>query len=495
MGLLTSHILIPSLKDPEAAYYSSGKGYPAQQRAAGEAIAVELITVGPGSVDSSLAAPGEIVAQEQIDIRPAVAGLIKQVHVQPGEQVEAGTLLLELESQPLQNDVKIARLNWETAQANLTAVESSSRASLAQLTSRITHTQQQLKTAEERYQQLLAMGQFQQQLSLSALQTRLDAAKTRLTSMETLAAQGAVSQLQLQDAQVQLAQVQQEFQLAQSGSLSTQQTLHGAESSVTGHRQALAKARQALNRAESLEQIRQTKARLTVKNRQVLLEKAQQALDQIFIRATDAGLISAVNVDRGELVTPDGDQPALQLETDLVFQAYIDQTRLGDIQIGDTATVQLMDRNGQPLPGQVVQINPAIETEDFIPGRVGVDRQYTYSVWVQLPAENLSPGLQGHVTFQQTETAVLVPESAVVHLSAGEAMVMVAEAGEATVRPVRLGPLQDNQRQIVSGLSSGEQIVANPNGLRPGDNIRPLTSSRLYPGTRLTQSITGSQNC
>jgi HlyD family secretion protein len=50
-------------------------------------------------------------------------------------------------------------------------------------------------------------------------------------------------------------------------------------------------------------------------------------------------------------------------------------------------------------------------------------------------------------------------------------MVMVAEDGKAVVKRVKLGRIFDNQREVLAGLSDGEQVIPSPRALQPGDRL------------------------
>ena len=83
----------------------------------------------------------------------------------------------------------------------------------------------------------------------------------------------------------------------------------------------------------------------------------------------------------------------------------------------------------------------------------------------------MAPGLQGYVQFDQGRKSMVIPESAVIHLSAGEGMVMLAESGKAVVRKVKLGRTFDSQREVLEGLALGDRVVLSPKSLNPGDKL------------------------
>jgi HlyD family secretion protein len=181
------------------------------------------------------------------------------------------------------------------------------------------------------------------------------------------------------------------------------------------------------------------------------------------------GLVSRVFIHSGEVAAPRNS--LVKMTQDVVFKAYIDQAKLNAINLGDVATLRLVSYPGRAFQARVIRLNPTGETEAVRPGRVGIDRQYTYSVWVAVEGLQMPRGLQGYVQFDKGKTSLVIPESAVTHLSAGEAMVMVAVEGKAAVRKVKLGRIFDNQREVLEGLQPGEQVVLSARALNPGDRL------------------------
>ncbi|WP_375514895.1 hypothetical protein [uncultured Nostoc sp.] len=56
-------------------------------------------------------------------------------------------------------------------------------------------------------------------------------------------------------------------------------------------------------------------------------------------------------------------------------------------------------------------------------------------------------------------------------------MVMVTEVGKAVVRKVKLGRTFDNQREMLAGLKSGEEVVLSPLAPNPGDRLNTKSAS------------------
>ena len=215
-------------------------------------------------------------------------------------------------------------------------------------------------------------------------------------------------------------------------------------------------------------------ARLNLANNRIALQNALRDLSRTVLDASNDGLVSQVNIHSGEIAYAQNSNstPLITLTQNIVFRAYIDQARLNAIKIGDQATVRLVAYPGRTYQGRVIRVNPTVQTNGVqTPVRVGIDRQYTYSVWIAIERLQMAPGLQGYVQFSQGKTNLVIPESAVTHLSDGEGMAIAVQAGRAVVKKVKLGRIFDNQREVLEGLKPGEQVVLSPRALNPGDRL------------------------
>lgn len=89
----------------------------------------------------------------------------------------------------------------------------------------------------------------------------------------------------------------------------------------------------------------------------------------------------------------------------------------------------------------------------------------------------LLPGLYVRVRLAQAEVddAVLLPQQAVSRGATGESVLVVADDGSVSARPVRLGPAQGGKALVLSGLKAGEKVVVD--GLqktKAGGKARPV---------------------
>jgi HlyD family secretion protein len=473
MGLLSVIVLWPALKDPESGFYSSAFGYPALRRIAGKPIQVETETVTEKKLSSGLAAPGESVPLQEVDVRSQVAGAIEEVYVREGQVVHLGQPLLQLEKAPFEDRVNTARNNLAVAQKNLQTVQSSIPPKLLNLRANVRIAQERLYATKSRLKVIDNLADQQLNTNLRSAEATVKTSEEKLKQAQFLYHEGAFTKFQVYDLQDIYATRKRDLLLAQQG-LIDNKNLHFADLDYyITRRNDLITAQQTLTVTQaSLDQELQA-ARLDIKNSKIALHEALRDLKRTVVYARTDGLVSKVNIHRGDIIAEVTNSITLMtLAKNIVFQVYIDQARLNAIKVGDQATVRLVAYPGRTFEGEVIQLNPTVShAANAAPIEVGTDRQYTYSAWIAVDDLQMPPGLQGYVQFDQVKTALVIPESSVTHLSAGEGMVMVNEAGKAVVKKVKLGRIFDNQREVLGGLKLGAEVVISPRALNPGDRL------------------------
>ncbi len=88
-----------------------------------------------------------------------------------------------------------------------------------------------------------------------------------------------------------------------------------------------------------------------------------------------------------------------------------------------------------------------------------------------LPGQFVRVGVQGLKRFN----VIAVPEIAVTQGLMGPQVFVVDEEGKARARTVELGEMAGDMQIILSGLESGEQVVAgDPSGIKPGTPIKAV---------------------
>lgn len=469
MAILAITVLWPALRDPNSKIYSSSIGYPALKRLIGQPIKVETVTVVKKTLKANVAAPGESVALQEVTVGPLVTGTVEQVYVVEGHWVRKGQPLLRVNRVPFLEQVNRTRHDVATAESTLNALQKSAPERIEELKANVESARARLAVAEAKFKQIGSMADVEQKANVETAKARLDIAEAKLKQLRVLFQKGGIALSQLYDSEEAYLLRKKELISAQQGSTRRSQ-LYDNQDVYFLRQNELISAQQNLVRTQQETDKQIETARLTLENSKISLAQALRNLNQTVLYASIDGLVSRVNIHSGEVA--ETRTPVITLTQDVVFKAYIDQARLNQVKIGNQTTIRLVAYPGRTFQGKVFQLNPTVQTDVGKPGKVGVDRQYTYSAWITVKHLQMPPGLQGYAEFDQGKEALVVPENAITHLSAGEGMVMVAEKGQAVVKKVQLGKIFDNQREVIEGLRTGEQVVLSPRALNPSDELK-----------------------
>lgn len=143
--------------------------------------------------------------------------------------------------------------------------------------------------------------------------------------------------------------------------------------------------------------------------------------------------------------------------------AYIDESKAGEIQIGDPAEIILRSLPRQRFPARVTRIEPESD-------RVNEERRVEIT-FDHLPDDcPLGEQAEVYITTARLERALLVPESAVFDLSKAHAKVWVVQDGRLEQRAVEVGHrMLDGRFEIVGDVQDGTSVVSKlDNGFRIG---------------------------
>ena len=171
------------------------------------------------------------------------------------------------------------------------------------------------------------------------------------------------------------------------------------------------------------------------------------------IRAPFDGLITAKLVDAGAMAAPG--VPLLIVEDPSRFrlEAMLDESQIGAVRLGASIPVVLDSLGGETITGKVVQIVPAADP---------ASRSFT--VKIDLPTNpQIRSGLFGRARFPRGQReSILVPQTALLHRGQLDAIYVVGKDEIASLRYVTLGKPSGSDVEVLSGLDSGERLVAQP---------------------------------
>lgn len=478
-----------------------GAGYLGARSVRGETTpavqAPTTVEVTRGDVQQTVTAPGQLAGLRQVTLALDVGGKLAEVLVHPGEPVQAGDVLAQLDPSPLEAHVAAAQAGLEVARAQLAqcqagptvAETAAAQLALAQAEANLRRLQAG-PTAAEVAAAEAAVATARNDLatleskpdpdSLAQVRAELERAQVRLRQAQTAYDQvkdrpdvGMLPQaLALQEATI-------AHQVAQAALAAANRPATPAELGAAGARLAAAQAALArLQKGPSEDELRlaelqETKAEAdlaelsarplavdlkqaeaAVLSAELALRQARTDLAAANLSAPFDGTVLAVSAQPGETVIAGTglivltDPAALEVETSVI------EEDLPLVQVGQEVELFFDARPDVEVRGRVAYI---------VPQRLPGDRPL-YAVY--LAVDDLPQGLLAGMTVDASivvasrRDVLRLPRALAHARSDGTATVQVWTGSRTEERLVQTGLRGDVYVEIVDGLQAGEQVIA-----------------------------------
>jgi len=176
-----------------------------------------------------------------------------------------------------------------------------------------------------------------------------------------------------------------------------------------------------------------------------------------------SGVVTAVNVNPGSVFAADVPLLTIMDETTLIVHAKIPLANLGQVHLGQQATVTPSALPGISVQGTVSAIIPQADPQTD-----------TFEVWVNVVNTNkmLLPGMSAFVHVQTADKALIVPRLAVLNVE-GNASVFVVRDQHAHQQHVQVTGRSEDTVFIGGGLAAGDNVVlVGLDTLRDGQLVR-----------------------
>jgi RND family efflux transporter MFP subunit len=175
------------------------------------------------------------------------------------------------------------------------------------------------------------------------------------------------------------------------------------------------------------------------------------------------GVITARNVERGDLVTTGGSSASKPLFSiaqsgTLRIQIDVPQSEAVNIQDGQTASVDVKERLGRAYKGTVIRNAGALDS---------AARTMLTEVQLNNTDGSLLPGMYAQVRFilSQQRTSLIIPTSSLVVDHSGMHVVTVDASNTIRLVPVAIGKDMGKEVEILNGLHGSESLVSSPSDL------------------------------
>jgi multidrug efflux pump subunit AcrA (membrane-fusion protein) len=375
-------------------------------------VPIQVTRVQHGEIKSFLTVSGVVEPKEMVRVFAKIMGQVKEVSVQEGEQVEKGAILMRLDDEQIRLQVAQAKANLDSAHASLERIKAGARP-------------QEVSQAEA--------GVRQAKISL-------DSAEENYQKMQKLFTEGAISEQQHD-------QAKNQYEIAKA------------------QYQSVSESYKLITEGASSQDIKAVEAQ--VRQAQSALELAQSQLNSTIIKAPISGSVTAVSVKTGELAS--SAMPLLSIidVSELSVKTGISEKDIGAVHLGQDAEIFIDAYPQKKFSGEIVSKGVVVDP---------VTKTMEIKIRVKEADIDIPPGVfaRANIIIEDNPDALIIPSSALTRKADG-LYVFVLGDDEKTVkrRAITTGITQDNQVEVVNGITGNEIIVILGNiSLEEGDLVR-----------------------
>lgn len=196
-------------------------------------------------------------------------------------------------------------------------------------------------------------------------------------------------------------------------------------------------------------------------------EALRQQREDMVLRAPRAGVIGYRKAEAGEIISAGTKVLSLVDNSRMKVDCTLSENDAAVLTPGMEVSVTV-DAMGRSYPGRIVYVSPAMD-----------EAAKSYQVRIELFGEELDikAGLFAHTALDvlQRRDTLFVPKEAVLSRNGRQLVYVLGADGKAETREVRLGLENDQEAEILEGLSEGEEvIISNLDRLQQGTAVEVL---------------------
>lgn len=422
-----------------AAVAGCGPAVPADAQQAGpSAIEVRTATAGYGTIDRQTEFVGRVEAAESIKVYATSQAKVLQTYVAPGEYVEKGTLLFELDTENLQTMAETARLQYEAALsgADTTIIQSKNAYdSAGSMYSTLKDNRDAIEDARD------------------AAKAGLEKAKKALEEAKAAAENPDIPEDQKPTAEM-IEALEKTVQEAEAGYTQAQnayiQNYDKLDEQVDSARKSLITARDTYKNTKGDEEEGITGTVQTqVDLAKISYDNAVKALNEAKVYAPVSGIVSAKNVSVSDMAAPGAPAYVIDQEGSAPMISFnLSEDGANALSVGSPVTVVY---NGKEFEAQITELSNAANPQTGL-----------YAAKAQT-SEPLGTSRSGGVvkvkaSTAKAEDALLLPLD-MLEYDENQPFVYVYRDGTAVRVDVTTGISSADEVVILSGLTAEDQII------------------------------------
>ncbi len=371
----------------------------------------KIAKVEKGSIAKSVVAIGKIEPLSKVEIKSKASGIIKYLYVNVGDTVKEGQLLLELDKETLEAQLR-------EAHAFLSAAEGS-------------------------FQEMISQGKTIH-ANLKKAQLEAEYKDQEFLEKEFVRRQGLFGQGLIPKSE--LDSWEQKLKASEITKKSLNASVTVKEAEIEQNKKGIEKSK-----AEVLQA-------------QAQLERAEENLKYASIRSPINGVVLSREVEVGDAVSSIlqlGSNATLIMTLGDVKELYVkgkvDETDIGVVEIGQSVRIIVDAYKNKVFQGKVFRIAPmGVEKDNVTRFEVRV------SILNDLDQLKANMSANAEIVLEEHPGVLLIPESSLIYNEKRETSVEMPDPSYRTGRrqvAVKIGLSNGSKAELLSGLKQGDQIV------------------------------------
>jgi len=504
-----------------------------------------LATVEKGALIASVSGSGQVSALDQVDVKPKISGEISALYISKDQEVKAGSLIVELDSEDAKQAIQDAEINLENTNFALEELEKSKGKAETDLVKNYEDTLNivsdnfnELSTVMEKlekmflessyggdqsdidyYRSLVSISTGESLLSRKeeenyfiALRDKYNEVKkeyfliTKLSSPDTLenffekvrAIEKEITELTrlTRDAVILCKELSKEQSLTLPIPTSTTDTqlsdLNSFTNSLTQQMTNLLSNIQAIDEGkDTIESYKRDiqSQQILVEQKESALSDAKEYLADCFVRAPFDGIIVALNSKKEDSVTS-GTILATIITEQQLAEISLNEIDIAKIKVGQKVTFTFDAVSDLSITGEVIEID-----------NIGTVSQgvvnYSVKIIFDTQDERIRPGmsLSANIITNAKQNVLLVPSSAIKTNNSNSYIEILESSAVSTTtntrviskalprqQQVEIGLSNDSYTEIISGLKEGDTIISQTITSNPNQTSQQNTQSRQNQG-------------
>lgn len=298
----------------------------------------------------------------QIDVSTLVSGRIKNIMVQEGQQVVAGSLLATIDTPENQIKAEQSEISVESAENELMRAKEGNReeeisiqkAIVQQAEAAVRQTGNSVKQAEA------LVGQSEQ--SQKSAEDTYALKKKQYDDIKVLFDNGAATEQDLENAEYALNTSANAMESAKLSVDSAKAQLSGSKAQQDSTKAQLIAAQEKLRLLINGATGRSINAsEYSVAQAEKGLELTKLALDNSKVSAAKDGIIETVNFSEGEYVGVGSPLMTITDQSDLWVKIYVPEKALPNLKLGKSVSIRSDYVKKKEIKGQIIYISPEAE--------------------------------------------------------------------------------------------------------------------------------------